>query len=48
MLRFDKATLFWFLQSNLSVRLSNKTCDSKVVLFFEYIKIVSIFVLYFY
>ena len=51
MLRFDNATVFWpLLKSNLSVSLSTKTLCSEVLLFYEFIKIVSIFVLclYFY
>ena len=45
MLRFDKTILFWhLLKSNLSVNLSIKMCGSKVLLFFEFINIVYIFI----
>ena len=45
MLRFDKAILFsLILKSNLSVRLSIKTCVSEVLLFSEFINIGSIFI----
>ena len=43
MLRFDKAIIFSpRLKSNLSVYLSIKTCGSEVLLFFDFIIIVSI------
>ena len=48
MLRFDKAKVFFFLKSNLSVILSIKTSYLEVLLFSEFIKIVSFFLLYFY
>ena len=44
MLRFDKVIIFSpFLKSNLSMGLSIKMCDSEVLLFSEFINIVSIF-----
>ena len=47
MLRFDKVTLpSTLLQSTLSVRLSIKTCGLEVLLFSEFIKIVSILYVY--
>ena len=46
MLRFDKAIIFSpLLKSNLSVKLSIKTCGSEVLLFSEFINIVSIFMI---
>ena len=45
-LRFDRAILFSpLLESNLSVNLSIKTCGLEVWLFFEFINIVSIFII---
>ena len=45
MLRFDKAIIFSpLLKSNLSVKLSIKTCGSEVLLFSEFINIVYIFI----
>ena len=46
MLRFDKAKVFFFLKSNLSVILSIKTSYLEVLLFSEFIKIVSFFFYY--
>ena len=44
-LRFDKAIIFSpFLIANLSVGLSVTTCGSEVLLFSEFVKIVSIFI----
>ena len=44
MLRFDEAIIFSpLLKSNLSMGLNIKICDSEVLLFSEFINIVSIF-----
>ena len=45
MLRFDTATFFLpFYKSILSVKLSNKMCGLEVLLFPEFINIVSIYI----
>ena len=46
MLRFDKAIIFSpLLKSNLSVSLSIKTCGPDVLLYLEFITLVSIFII---
>ena len=47
MLRFDKGKFIFlpYLKSNLSVSLSIKTCGSEVLLFSEFMIIVSIFII---